>query len=79
LISKGIEVKTVSAPYSEQIVEDPTSRWVTCNIVAYIVGPKYPLKIDDDADVVFLYQWYKHKIMARDSLLRLKYMRRRSG
>ncbi|GAH11512.1 unnamed protein product [marine sediment metagenome] len=47
--------------------------------MTYKVGPKYPIEIIDDAKVVFLYQWYKHKIMGRDSILRLKFITRRSG
>ena len=78
LISKGIQVKTVSVPYGKEIVEDPNPRWVDVHILTYKVGPKYPIEIDDDATVVFLYQWYKQKLMGRDSILRLKSITRRN-
>jgi hypothetical protein len=72
LDSRGIIVRTVSVPYSKQIVEDPGPRIVDVLINTYKVGPKYPIEIDDDTNIVFLYQWYKHNVMKKDSVLRLK-------
>lgn len=62
LDNKGIKVIAVSTPAGKQLVMTENPYYRDFSIKSCKIDSEFPLKIDEEITLVFLYQWYTHEI-----------------
>ena len=73
LDDKGIKVVAVSTPSGKQLIESENPYYLEYCIESWKIDSNFPLKIDEDVDIVFLYQWYISEMTGKNiiELIRL--------
>jgi hypothetical protein len=66
LDSRGIKVIAVSTPAGKQLVMTENPYYRDYCIKSRKIDSDFPIKIDEDVNVVFLYQWYTFEMTGKN-------------